>query len=719
MNGLAGFDYVLELSQRTLLRLLQDTLTIGGVPLQPPFPLRLPITAGDSTVVVHLIVEDVQLDVDPGNRLRLTLRFVRSSIEFGTFGAAVYPLSGTVQADVAMRLDALGNHRLLAFAFADAVVGLTLSEEARHTLANGAGRMGRTPAAATALIEDALRGAVRGGGTLRVPIGFTVEPEADGDLVRRQFSRLELFGLAHPDRNRQALALFGNLFAATEHQGNPGLRNGSGIGAGSDVLIAISPRAFQTFIFCPAVAAQLGVPPEDLVARLPTSCGRAQGLDHEGVTIKRIEATLDQDLIAVLAAVEKSGFCYEASGVVICHVRVAVNSGILTSTAGIAFQKFGAAIDWYCALVFTGGLAVYGAAVLAWVAGVIEGIAESKAQTAVVGRLAALGLGPELAVPQLPTVFTAMSITPAELVLQSRLRARFVAPPPIPSLDLVATGTQVVSSSSRPGVFTTQIFCKPEPKRYGYVETRQSQRITYDLRAQLLPQPLSVTYSVKGRSGEWVPLAPQPAGLPASPAVVPDVECQYAMPLATGGSKVVKSVSLRYRVTGTSIALTGDVGDGNFWVDLRAEVRDPAGQPPAGVNASPVASVFFRGNLVEMDEEYRADLEECLRIADQVSDRFSKSRHVPAWVKALDPVARLSEQLRALSALDPEQGQEMLRDLRNVNSAVVPRLDVAGQRAKLASTAGDRSLDATDVETRIEAAIAELSASLAELRRRR
>lgn len=722
MNGpLSGFDYVLEISQPALLRLLQETLTVQDVRMRPPFPLRLPVNAGGQRLTIHLIVEDVQLDVQPANHLRLTLAFARSSIEFGSFGTAIYPLSGTLRIDVQMTLHALGDFRPLALEFGAAQVALDLGGEGRQAIARGAVDAGLTPDTATATLVDAVRGLMRGLGKVLVPTGSMLVPGEDGGLrigdppVQR-FTRLEVFGIAHQVRSRQSIALFGNLFADTESQGDSGQRVASAISSGSDFLVALSPRAFHSFIFCPALAGALGVPRE----ALPTACGGATGLNHDGVTIKQVVSSLNDDFIGVAARVEKSGTCYEATGVVVAHVRLAVSGGILTSAVTVPVKEFGVTVDWYCQLALISGWSLYGAYLVTWIADTFESIAASNADTQIVNQLGRLAPAAAFAPTGIPiaTVPTAATVTASEVTVQSRRRLGFVDPVPAPRLELVHDKSEVVSSFSRPGVFTTRIFCQREAKRYGYIETQQSRRITYELRTWLLPEPLSVTFSVRGRSGDWVPLAPQPAGLPVSPAVVPDVECRFAVPLTTGGSTVEKSVSLRYSLAGRSVRLTSDAKDGNFWVDLRAEVRDPAGQSPPGVDANPVVTVYIEGSSVEMDEEYRADLAQCMKIARDVSDRFSESRRVPPWEQAFDPVARLREEERALRALAPGEGQEMLRDFHNIHAAEIARFTAATQRAELASTGPSNGEDSGELESRIEAAIDNLNLTLAQLRRR-
>ena len=733
MNGpLAGFDFVVELSHRVVLRLLQDTVRLNGVPLRAPFALTVQAPLGQQTLPLHLIVEDVRLDIAAAH-LRLTLPFVRSSIEIGGFGAAVFPLSGTLQADVPMRIS--GNGDLLVVAFTEAAISLALSAEGQQTIAGAANNLGLDPPAAARSLADALRPLVQGVGLALLPTGFVAASGEDGDLRRTggrrpSLSRLELFGIANPDRNRQSLALFGNLLAATEGQGNPRERTASAIAPGSDFLLAISARGFHAAVFCPVLAEQLRV----ARAQLPTDCGGADGLDYQGVTIKRVLATLNQDFIGVAVAVTGSAPCFDASGVVIAHVKLVVEvvaggAGELRAQSTVAAKEFGVAVKWYCGLAITAAAGAWGGMALGWIIEIFESLATSQTDASVAGLLGTLV--PDLRLPEIgiETVLQTAAVTANDVTLQWRART-VAASPATPALELKLQGSRVESSTSLVKLFLTRIFCQPEEKAYDYVVTRQSQRITYDVLAWLLPRPLSVAFSVRGRSGDWVPLDPQPHGLPAVPAVVPDVECRYLVPLATGGSTVVKSVSLRYRFERLTeserqagvvarISLVNDAADGNFWLDLRAQVRDPAGQPPAGVKANPVTPVYLEGSVVEMGEAYKDDLAQCMQIAKDVSDRFKKSRDVPPWEQAIDRAGTLRAQQRALRALTPQEGQEMLRDFYNAFGGDLARLDAATQRAELAPAVAADGIDSGELESRLEAAIANLNATLAGLRRRR
>ena len=71
MSLLAGFDYVFEISNATLLKMFKSTVSIDGVLLNPPFDLLLPARSG------RLIVNDVQLDIEGDDTVNVSFAFSR------------------------------------------------------------------------------------------------------------------------------------------------------------------------------------------------------------------------------------------------------------------------------------------------------------------------------------------------------------------------------------------------------------------------------------------------------------------------------------------------------------------------------------------------------------------------------------------------------------------------------------------------------------------
>src|SRR5215468_6510538 len=96
MSLISGFDLLIEISNETIRKLLQTNLQIGGVSANPPFELSFPIS-GDANGTAHVIVTDLQVDLNANDTISLTLSFDRASVAMtAPLSLAVCPLDGNI-----------------------------------------------------------------------------------------------------------------------------------------------------------------------------------------------------------------------------------------------------------------------------------------------------------------------------------------------------------------------------------------------------------------------------------------------------------------------------------------------------------------------------------------------------------------------------------------------------------------------------------------------
>src|SRR6516162_1441974 len=95
MSTMAGFDLVVEVSKGTALRLIQANVQLGGVSLNPPFSLEVPIAfGGDSYAAV--IVKSMLPELVGNQEFNLVLRFENTSIIIQSPSLTITQLDGTV-----------------------------------------------------------------------------------------------------------------------------------------------------------------------------------------------------------------------------------------------------------------------------------------------------------------------------------------------------------------------------------------------------------------------------------------------------------------------------------------------------------------------------------------------------------------------------------------------------------------------------------------------
>jgi hypothetical protein len=702
MNALAGCDLVWEISHSGLLKQFESTPMplLGGRVLRTPFDLTVPGAGG---TLAHLIVTSSAMDINGDDTITLTFAFTRSTLIAAAAGQSLYPLDGVLTINATVRLRAAPTSSAIVLDLPGSVVSLHLSPSSTERLRSAAHDLGLTPDALLAGLANAIATYVRSQPALEVPVPFLVAPDAEGTLqpqVRVRRLRLRCFGPA--ERTQQGIGLFGALFAGTEDAGDPTTRDHGSVPPGSDVLVGLSERTFLTFVFYPSLAKSLAAKKgrqQPLPAtEIPPPSGTAASITIQGADVTQIEGMLGQGRLQINTNFHKSVPCAELSGEVVTYVSLALNGNTLVPTPTLGQVNTDSDLDFWCelagAVVFGPNEVIIGNMVRDTVDGLVRDLVGAG-----IGSMLKLSL--PAPVPGGGVNLDSVQIQPDIFALSSHLLI-YRPPPPVPDVTLAFIRKTPIDPKIIPGVWTTQLWCKNEVKSYDYTETRQAQAHTYELQTTLVDLPITVQFSVRGGSGPWQPLTRDSVlGQPA--VTIPALECRYPHPLAAGGSVVVRDVRLIYTFAGNQVTVYSQPGQGNFGIELRADVLDAASQPPAGVDSSPYVTLAFTGDQVVMGDAYKSDLRECGKRARAVSEHYAISQSVPRWKMAFTAAERdILDDWEVLTSL-PDIGDDAARHFRTAHADVLDRVEAARQTASAELSTGLEVVVSPQLELTIQA----------------
>ncbi|MDQ3918329.1 MAG: hypothetical protein M3348_07610 [Acidobacteriota bacterium] len=660
MTLMAGFDLVAEISNETVRKLLEKNLQIGGAPVNPPFELSLPISGGGASGTAHLIVSDLQVDLNGDDTVTLTLSFKQTSVMVSSpLALTVCPLGGDITINAALKLvPAGGSAQQVSVDLAHASVAINWSSASNQEIANDLAGTPISAATFKSFAAQALTAYVQSIAAPTIPLAFNVVPGANGSLTPSlQFEKLEVHCIGNADRAKQALGIFGILLVANHSKGNKGQKTGTAITAAHDgVCISIAPGAFHSLVFCPAIAKALNAN----VNSLPGSCGPAGGFDTQGVTINSITDGFADGHIDINGSVSKSGFCYDATGTFHGAITMSISGTTLTPSVKMDQPDVDVSIPWYCYLAAGIVLGPLGIAIAAVVDLVADKVASSLAGDALKG---ALGNGiPGIGVGGLSGAsFSGVSITTEGLTLQGTVQMFLSPSSNTPGLDLdgsvITTSKQELGS----GIFHTQVWCLP-PKDYPYTEYAQEQKGIYTLSGQMVTQPLTPHFTISS-DGTTVALTGS-----SGTVTLPDVMTHYPMPLATGGTALQQSVHIGYTITGTTVKLTNTPSEGDYSVQLSATATDCAGatvKDNAQHNLTASAHVQFEGDHVEIGGGYADDVQYCAQLlrdlTRKISERYKIYQKVPIWQQINYPAPDdMIEYIRDLVALGAREVDDIL-----------------------------------------------------------
>lgn len=654
MSLLAGFDFVVEISNAALTRLVKR-MELFGVLLNPPFELTLPFPNGD----LHLIVDDLQLELEGDDWVTLSLVFSRSSIiPKSSSLKTLCPLSGTLSISAHVGLASPNaTTRQLVLVMSEAKTAVSFTPAAEQAIAAALSNSGVRPEEFKTLLGLEINNFAKGLPDIPTPLAYNVEPGRQLDDLTHgiRFTNLQVLCIGNRDRNRQALCLLGNLLNATQNNGKLSDKTATAIAPGQEMATSISPGAFQALIFCPAVRdamRPLTGNPNLQVRDLPTACGAAGSLEMNDFTLTEINLAFGPGAFGFFGRVARSGTCYEATGFFSGTVQLVASedgSG-LKPIVQMHEPHIGVSIDWYCVAVPS----FVFADITSYVIGLSDELIRrfvADAKTAVKSTFERNNLLPAGGTSGLGANFSSAQITPEGLTLQGRVAVYTRPSDFFPSLSLEGSVTMLEKKKASEGFWRTRVFCQSEEKDYPYTEYAQRQVAVYAPKAQLLATPLRAKYAVRGPSGPAIPLHDvAPTG--SNTVEIPNVECTYPMPLATGGTKVTQTVHLGYTVKGTDVRLRNRPEEGNFSITLEVSVLDCAGAPPAGIKPTEEKWMAFQGSKVEMGGEYLSDYQECMNIVEGINKRYLRGRSVPVWVKVQhSPEWQIFAQIHALKQM--------------------------------------------------------------------
>lgn len=178
MTLLAGFDFLTEVSNETIRKLIQSNLQIGGVAVSTPFELTLPIAAGGASGTAHLIVNDLQVDLNANDTITLTLAFDRTSlVTTAPLALTVCPLDGSIAITAALQLvDVAGSNKRVSVNLAGASVAINWSAAANQEITHDLSGTPLSPALFNTLADQALTGYVQSTPPPVIPLAFHVVP---------------------------------------------------------------------------------------------------------------------------------------------------------------------------------------------------------------------------------------------------------------------------------------------------------------------------------------------------------------------------------------------------------------------------------------------------------------------------------------------------------------------------------------------------------------
>ncbi len=195
-------------------------------------------------------------------------------------------------------------------------------------------------------------------------------------------------------------------------------------------------------IISPLVADALGIPRDAF-----TNCSLNRSIvinADENVTLTRLQLTLVDDFIQVSASVQKSGFCYTATGTITARLRMVVEGGRLIVRSEVDDPDIDVSIPWYCWLIAVavgavlaviGGVlfgvigAIVGAVIvplIMWIASeIIEGVIENVTES-IRSALDALEIEADIAIPGLEFILDDVFID--DITIRARVRVRDTTP---------------------------------------------------------------------------------------------------------------------------------------------------------------------------------------------------------------------------------------------------------------------------------------------------
>jgi len=602
MSLMAGFDLVLEISNRALLDLIKSYMKVGSVLVNPPFDFNMPFGIGNA----HVVVRDLQLDLNADDTVTLTLVFDSASVT--TALNAVCPLDGSMTITAPILLTDLkdgvaGNQKVLAIYLSGADAKIKPSEASMGLI--GALLFGAGQQAVQQLVDDASQALTDyiTGSKLPNPtprwqkfsqVVFNVVPGSNGSINPPQVEKLEVHCITGADRAHQALGAFAILLNKNDGAGNHGQKDVTALGIGEDFAVSIAPGAFHELVFCPALATTFATNPDNL----PTTCGTGGSISVPGGNglnlIKCADSFTDGSLL-IDGTLDKSGFCYDAHATLSASVKFAAGVNSLTSAVNVAQPSMSVDIPFACWLGAALGLGPIGLITVGIADGVAQGIADDVANAAKKLGSFSAGIGVGGFGPA-----TIGRVTPTTQGLTIGGTIALNAPPPLATPGLILTGSVVESSET---VLSSGIYHSDSCPSgdWPYVEHANQEAGTFSTSAHLLADYKSEwSVSTYGDTKQLVG---------DQGKVTLTLLCLYPQPLASGGTAVTQPVEISFqKLNNNGIVLTNRPSDGNYAFQLEVAVTDCL---QVQLNAS--ADVAFNGDTADISGGFQQAWAVCVK----------------------------------------------------------------------------------------------------------
>ncbi|HCG00866.1 MAG TPA: hypothetical protein DEV93_10030 [Chloroflexi bacterium] len=674
MSLMAGFDLVTEISNKAILGLIKSSMRLGGTLMNPPFEMNV----GAGLGVAHVIVEDLQIDLNTDDTMTLTFLFDNTTIALPAINQAVCPLDGiiTIKAPISLIAARAPNQVMLAVDLSQAATTFSLSQSAMAQVTAAFGNLANAVVAGAA---TSLTAYIQGLGVQRFErMTFVQVPNTNGSLAPLQFAHLEVHCIAAQSRDQQALGLFGILLSANQGRGDHHQKGATAIAPNHDLAVSLSPGAFHALAFCPRLAAFLGTS----IAGLPTTCGGASSAavpGGQGYSLSHCSDTFVNGSIRIDGSIDKSGFCYDAHGTFSANAVFSISAGSVVSTVSVGQPSTSIDIPWYCWLAAGLVLGPLGLVIV----GIADAIAQGLAHDIANGLISSLGSGLSAGFGLGgfgSATFNSVAVTTEGLTIGGKI---VISLPTPPSRSVRLVGSVTVSQATKvsSGTYHSD-FCPVGD--WPYDEFSNEEAGTFNVEGTLMAPPFGLTWSISDG------VTPQQL-VGQQGTVTLSLPCKYPQPIASGGTTITQSVAVAWSKVGNSVVLTNRPQDGDYQCFLMVRVSDCAGHILAAA-----ADVAFNGDTIVIGGGYQAAYAACIKaLVDRLRHELVGTFGIPLTIPPVNyPTPdQLQQFVRFLSLVGTQEAEAavistMLAHGTSFNRAI-NALSVSGLRTAV-KTAAER-----------------------------
>ena len=614
MSLLAGYDFVLEISNATLLKLIKANFKIQGTPANPPFELSLPITEAGISGMVHLIANDMKIKLHADDKATLTLIFSNTSINLTSpVTITMSKLTGSIAIKAPLSIVSAGssNQKSLGIDMTNAAVQLSFTPAVVTAIMNQLGALNFAYNQLINVANTNLENYIHKLGVIAFPLGFPVKAGVDGSLT--QFEKLEVHCIENQNPAKEALGFFGIILAANHNNGNHAQKTTTAITGTHDIALSISPEIFRKVLLCPMMAkfllpTEYSQDPTGTINKMPTACGTAGGVKTQGVTITKLTDSFASGHINLDVSCKKSGTCYDAKGSVHGELTLTANGSTIKPNITTQQPIIDVSIPWYCKLAAFAGIP-FGLEITIILDSVMDSVLSDMADEIIKGMFKT-GL-PSFSTAKIPDVsFYDVKILQEGLILLGSMNINL--PDPIKAgIKIMGSVQNLLSTKVDSGTVTSCQY-----NTYTYKEYASLQKGTYSAVATLMGKPLDLKWSITAGSvsGFGVPKSiSEPVSFSGQQGTIDlgEVETHTPFPLPAG-TPVTKNVKIDYKISGNTIKLFNRTEDNNYFFWLEVTAKDPMNN-----QAKYEIQGMFEGDEVEVDSGYYDDEAECLDILNQ------------------------------------------------------------------------------------------------------